>query len=333
MTDYCHLHVNMLPNLPTTSSLSQCIWFDNEILICGGKNNNNCYSYHLLKQEYKLICAYPKETKLNSHIVVSCAPKNSAKDSITLLSFGGSVSLKIKHHTLIMNYKSVWKDDTAPAELHKNQWIPLPDHNVFGEQEMHEFNGARVCVGGKNMHLLFISRCPNKIDVIDMETFRYLHDVKNNTLPIPQDIQTLQHCFVGVAPNRFLLICEDTNVMITFHEKDNEFVYEFLPGCLLLRRCWGYAFAYLNNQIYFFGGYDYKKKKRMRFIHIYDVGLGKFFQVNQQMPFPISRSAAVPLVGSRPCSIHVFGGANDENKDLNTHFLFTQVVYFFSSFF
>src|SRR3982750_2615620 len=89
-----------LPNLPEAISYSQCVSFPpNELLICGGYMNKNCYSYHLQKQQYKLICSYPDDIKLNAHRVIFYPSHSSSNDhkrgrdtpsnTLTLLSFGG----------------------------------------------------------------------------------------------------------------------------------------------------------------------------------------------------------------------------------------------------
>ena len=108
-----------LPSLPTKLSFSQCISFQEEILICGGVHNINCYSYHIQKQQYKLICSYPDHVRLDGHTVIAIPSSfdfnfnfNSKHDTrtITLLSFGGSARWSIQYHTMVMNYQSVWDE-------------------------------------------------------------------------------------------------------------------------------------------------------------------------------------------------------------------------------
>ena len=61
-----------LPDLPIPFYLARCVSFPQtkELLICRGVGNKNCYSYHLQKQEYKLICEYPKDITLFGHTVI-----------------------------------------------------------------------------------------------------------------------------------------------------------------------------------------------------------------------------------------------------------------------
>ena len=113
-----------LPALPDPFNLAQCVSFPQtkELLICGGQYNRNCYSFHLQKQEYKLICEYPDDIKLAGHIVI---PYPSSRDdnqnfnqdaspTINLLSFGGNEY--IAYHTLVIKYKSVWNDQEKDNE-------------------------------------------------------------------------------------------------------------------------------------------------------------------------------------------------------------------------
>ncbi|ETO36316.1 hypothetical protein RFI_00746, partial [Reticulomyxa filosa] len=44
-----------LSSLPVPSYQSQCVTYNNEILIFGGYLNNECYSYHMIKNEYRRI--------------------------------------------------------------------------------------------------------------------------------------------------------------------------------------------------------------------------------------------------------------------------------------
>ncbi|ETO11818.1 hypothetical protein RFI_25557 [Reticulomyxa filosa] len=139
-----------LKEFPILLDESQCVPHKHEILICGGYNQRVCYSYHTLKNEYKLICEYPSDAELNGHCVVKLVNKdNNNKDSnsITLLSFGGSNFRK--RHTLVMEYVSVWGN--VSNELNKyNQWVPFTDeHNlpiIIGKYEGHNYHGARAVI-------------------------------------------------------------------------------------------------------------------------------------------------------------------------------------------
>ncbi|ETO11069.1 hypothetical protein RFI_26307, partial [Reticulomyxa filosa] len=101
-------HFQTLKELPTPLSQSPCVLHKNELLICGGASQRACYSYHTLKNEYKLICEYPSDVYLSGHCVVKLVDSNSNNDKdnnqITLLSFGGYN--KDTRHTLVMKYIS-----------------------------------------------------------------------------------------------------------------------------------------------------------------------------------------------------------------------------------
>src|SRR3990170_3047040 len=75
-----------LPDLPKKLYLTQCISYlhsnnEEELLICGGLHNNNCYSYHIQKQQYKFICSYPKNIQLCGHTVISYPASYSSNSS------------------------------------------------------------------------------------------------------------------------------------------------------------------------------------------------------------------------------------------------------------
>src|SRR5688572_2601283 len=72
-----------LPTVQSLLSLSeqffhpQCVSFlhnnkeEEELLICGGQGNRNCYSYHIQRQQYKFICSYSENIQLYGHTVIS----------------------------------------------------------------------------------------------------------------------------------------------------------------------------------------------------------------------------------------------------------------------
>ncbi|ETO10828.1 hypothetical protein RFI_26549, partial [Reticulomyxa filosa] len=62
--------IESLPPLPISLMISQAISIKDEILIFGGFgfNKSKCYSYNIIRKEYKFICDYPKEIQfLNGH--------------------------------------------------------------------------------------------------------------------------------------------------------------------------------------------------------------------------------------------------------------------------
>src|SRR5579871_6051372 len=80
-----------LPKVPTTLNATQCVFFNQELLICGGVWKRKCYSYHTNQKQYKFICEYPKEVgNLNGHAVLQCSILSETTNQLlTLLSFGG----------------------------------------------------------------------------------------------------------------------------------------------------------------------------------------------------------------------------------------------------
>ncbi|ETO34636.1 hypothetical protein RFI_02455 [Reticulomyxa filosa] len=148
-----------LKDLPTPFTQAQCVPHEHEFLICRGKCKRDCYSYHLLKNEYKFICRYPDDVYLKGHCVVKLTDSNKNSNQITLLSFDGEYK-----HTLTMKYVSVWNNDNNENEMDKlkksnnyNKWIPFTDnHNnqihIGGAGDHYE--GVRAVIGGSNNNLL-----------------------------------------------------------------------------------------------------------------------------------------------------------------------------------
>ncbi|ETO08920.1 RING zinc finger-containing protein, partial [Reticulomyxa filosa] len=208
-------HFQTLKELPIPLKESQCILHKYEILICGGYKQRACYSYHILKNEYKFICEYPSHVELDGHCVVKLVDNNNNnkhRNQITLFSVGSDQYGKNKH-TLVMKYVSVWSDDNNNDEnknevnkskelnesnqLNKsnnyNQWVRLRNkYNrpiIIGNGNSN-YIGMRAVIGGINNHLLFITYQYNNISVLDLNTFQI---IKNDTLPINNLIK--YHCF------------------------------------------------------------------------------------------------------------------------------------------
>ncbi|ETO07738.1 hypothetical protein RFI_29652 [Reticulomyxa filosa] len=188
-----------LKDLPVPLTESQCVLHKHEILICGGEFKRYCYSYHILKNEYKFICEYPNDVILDGHCVVKLMDNNNKDNNeITLLSFGGYQY----RHTLVMKYASVWSNDNEMNKSKKleklsnyNEWVPLTNDNNnpfhIGRNGDY-YNGVRTLIGGSNNHLLFITYRPHNISVFDLNTFQF---IKHDTLPTRNGISF--HCFVS----------------------------------------------------------------------------------------------------------------------------------------
>src|SRR5579871_5269688 len=173
-----------LPKVPTKLASTQCVFFNQELLICGGVYERKCYSYHTKQKQYKLICEYPKEVDLLGHAVLQCPIlSENTNQSLTLLSFGGQYEGK-KKHTLLMHYHSVWDQDSSSSSSVDsstpiNTWLPLKDGVTIGTEQDNMWY-FRALVGGTNKDLLFIIYKPNHLDVLQLPSFKYL---TQTTLP------------------------------------------------------------------------------------------------------------------------------------------------------
>ncbi|ETO34805.1 hypothetical protein RFI_02282 [Reticulomyxa filosa] len=149
----------ILKDLPTSLSESQCVLHKHELLLCGGANKRTCYSYHTLKNEYKFICKYPRDVELNGHCVMKLVDNdNEDSNQIILLSFGG-----YPKHTLTMKYVSIWDNmsNKSNDSNNFNEWI---HQFIIERNKYHYYGGLRAVIGGRNNNLLFITY-PNYICV------------------------------------------------------------------------------------------------------------------------------------------------------------------------
>ncbi|ETO27401.1 hypothetical protein RFI_09731 [Reticulomyxa filosa] len=309
------LNFEQLPDLPADFYRAQCVWFGEELLICGGSHNNQCYSYHVSKRQYKEICSYPKEVTLYGHTVIICARSESKeKDRVTLLSFGGGpYGWSVPYHTMLMDYKSVWSKQKSK---HKNKWVAFGNGTFFGEN--YDFGGARALVGGTDNALLFITRSPRYIEIVDLKTYKYIDNLKNNILPISKDNDVFYHCFIPLSTHHFILISENEIILIQFHQSTHAFEYHILPTCPTLKFCRSFAYVYFNHQIILFGGWDFNKSQCTDSIHIFHVKKKSWSQCNFTLPFPINGSAAV--FNPFQFAVHLIGGKNDDRENQSTHF-------------
>ncbi|ETO24358.1 hypothetical protein RFI_12799 [Reticulomyxa filosa] len=227
--------------LPEKLSHSQCVLHKQEILICGGIAHNCCYSYHILKKQYRLICSYPKHVELSRHCVVKLAGDNKNTNEITLLSFGGSQ--KISRHTLMMKYVSVWSGAEANKSENnganktmepRNEWIPFTDENnkLFQiGRKTDNYVGVRAVIGGSANHLLFITYHLNNIDVLNLNTFQY---IQHGILP---DCSIFCHSFASKTTSNqnmkkkiteMVLFCKQMGLLIKYNETTNSFTFQKL---------------------------------------------------------------------------------------------------------
>ncbi|ETO07760.1 hypothetical protein RFI_29630 [Reticulomyxa filosa] len=226
----CETLFQTLPSLPSFFERLQCVSHNNEILICGGYGNHACYSYHTLKNQYKLICSYPNTVYLYGHCVVKrINNSNNNPDIITLLSFGGE-----HKHVLVMKYKSVW-DDTEKNEkvntMQYNKWIPWTDNfhvSIEIGRKKENYNRARAVIGGSNNHLLFTAYYPNRISVYDLNKYTF---IKHHTLPYIISSNNFGYrCFVIKTRNKvsnkkkteMILFCCNVGLSIEYDEQSKK---------------------------------------------------------------------------------------------------------------
>ncbi|ETO10973.1 hypothetical protein RFI_26403 [Reticulomyxa filosa] len=312
-------HSQTLKDLSISLPDYQYVLHKHEILICGGYDRRVCYSYHTIKNDYKFICDYPSDVKLNGHCVVKLANKNK-KDSnkITLLSFGGS-----HQHTLMMKYANVWNDDNKLKKLnHYNQWIPFTDNNnhpVYIERDHSNFKGMRALIGGSNNHLLFIAYFIGSISVFDLNTFQF---IKHVTLPV-QDLIGFP-CFVSNSENgqgqemmktnkkknyEMLLFCKEEGLSIEYDEDNNNFQFHKLPVCKDIAPLSDYAYVRVNDTILFFGGYGQSASKS---VHQYSIKKKKWITIKNRMLTPLCNCFGI--LNEDNTYIHIVGGCRSEQS-------------------
>ncbi|ETO06003.1 hypothetical protein RFI_31393 [Reticulomyxa filosa] len=302
-----------LSSLPIPLDQSQCVIYKHEVLICGGYLKGDCYSYHIIKDQYKFICSYPSDVHLKGHCVIKLINNNNP-DEITLLSFGGG-----KKHTLIMKYKSVWDDvnEMKIENKYRNEWIAFTDnHNnqiqIGGDGE--NYWGARAIIGGSNNHLLFITSRPNDIDVYNLNTFEY---IKYDTLPANNDIY--YHCFVSKANCKkiyeMILFCMNTGLFIQYDEDSNRFQFRELRVFSTISSLCAYSYICINDFILFFGG-DGDEIRATKEVHKYSMKENKWMKFEQTLP--IAFTEGIVILDNDNMFMHIIGGS-DGNKLLSTH--------------
>ncbi|ETN98839.1 hypothetical protein RFI_38648, partial [Reticulomyxa filosa] len=242
-----------------------------ELLVCGGYQLNDCYSYHTLKKQYKYICSYPSDVQLNVHCVVQLIHSQTNSNEIHLLSFGGQDKNKIKQ-TFSMKYKSVWEISDSKSERDSisqsfNTWIRYNQDTDIGELDG-DLRGVRGLIGGMNNDLLFITHYPSNIEVIDLKIMKPLTGIKNNIIPKENHkFGISSHCFGPLTinneklMNHFILFCRNTGLLIKYDEQNKIFHYQKLSICPALNDFDSYSFVFLHDFIFLFGGYNSKYER------------------------------------------------------------------------
>ncbi|ETO25136.1 hypothetical protein RFI_12009 [Reticulomyxa filosa] len=286
-----------LRDIPVCMEGLQCMRYKNELIICGGTNNSNCYSYHLRKREYKFICAYPKGTKLKEHVVIKFGDTSSGR--ITLLSFGGYYK-----HTLQMDYQSVWE---KPKE-HLNEWKNC--HYEIGEADDNLFQ-ARALIGGNNNNLLFVIYNPGYILALDIEnSFKC---VAKRRLPI--DGICGGSCFVK-CKDKMIFLNYYHNVAITYNDSNHQIEFRTFSVDHDVRHYCSFSYVYINEVIVIFGGFASGEHHSEK-IFVYSVKRNKWKTSSEILPIGLFNSSAV-LHDIHRCA-HILGGLGNIGAT-NLHF-------------
>ncbi|ETO11420.1 hypothetical protein RFI_25954, partial [Reticulomyxa filosa] len=312
----------ILKDLPTPLFLSQCVLHRHELLIFGDTRNRDCYSYHILKNEYKFVCSYPSDVELDGHCVVKLDNNNKDSNEINLLSFGG-----FKKHTLIMKYVSVWSDGNNDNETNKsnksknhNKWIPFTNNKnrVYIGKSEDDFIGVRAVVGGSNNHFVF-----------DLNTFQF---IERAALPTNYDISC--HCFVSKSENgqesneekessikkkihEMLLFCYDTGLLIEYNEENKTFQFHPLPVCDDIASLNFYAYVYVNDAILFFGGLNISNNVISKSVHKYSIRENKWMTFQNTLPSLLKECIAI--LSEDNTYVHIIGGKNEKNQCVSMH--------------
>ncbi|ETO04848.1 hypothetical protein RFI_32549 [Reticulomyxa filosa] len=315
-------HLITLKELPTLLFQSQCVLYKNEIIICGGLNQRGCYSYNTLKNEYKIICEYPRDVTLWGYCVVKLVDNNKERNHITLLSFGSDRKGKNKH-TLMMKYVSVWSNKSN--ELNKlnefnnyNEWIPFTDNQnnpiIIGRDNDDYYFGARALIGGINNNLLFITYFKNNISVFNLNTFKF---IKHNNLPTDNAI--FYHGFISNSENgknkkiyQMLLFCKDTGLSIEYNEDKNILNFINYMFVRILHHLIN-MHMFVSMILYCFGGDG-------RYVQI---SIQVFNSRKKWMTFrntlPNQLCDCVAILSEDNRYVHIIGGVDDERKPVSTH--------------
>ncbi|ETO27739.1 G-protein beta WD-40 repeats containing protein [Reticulomyxa filosa] len=283
--------------------------YKDEILICGGNNKRECWSYHTLKNQYKYICSYPDNVILQGHCVVSNASDTS---DIFLVSFGGP-SKKTKH-TLIMEYMSVWENaeekNIKKDTIKRNAWFLLIGANkkpVYIGRNIDDYIGVRAVIGGSNKQLLFITYPPRNISIFNLNTHQF---VKHSTFPTGGDNCIRYHCFLSLDDDIMALFCKQTGLFIKYNEDSNELNFQLLQMCSTITGCDRYACVVADGYIWFFGGRDLLSDAQ-DLVHLYSPLDNTWLQLADPLSIPLMDSAAVFDKGK--LCVHIIGGRSTQD--------------------
>ncbi|ETO26659.1 hypothetical protein RFI_10476 [Reticulomyxa filosa] len=321
-----------LPELPKSFRAAQCILFKDEILVCGGTGTSDCYSYHTLKKQYKYVCSYPSDVKLNGHCVVQLIHSPTNPNGINLLSFGGQGKYQMKQ-TFSMKYKSVWemsdnnqsesKSEYESVSQSFNTWIRHNENTNIGKVEL-SLRGARGLIGGINNDLLFITCCSRDIEVIDLKTMKPLTGIQNNKISEKRSQFGINyHCFVPLTMNNekvinhFILFCNSTGLLIKYDEQHKAFNYRNLLVCPPLIESKLYSFVYHYDFVFLFGGRNSATGERTDKVWKYSMKKETWNQCDFTLPKKIHGSFAI--LSADNAIFHVIGGWDAANNIQKIH--------------
>ncbi|ETO22161.1 hypothetical protein RFI_15040 [Reticulomyxa filosa] len=335
----CHLNREIIKlhflrnkNYPLhLSKLNVCYINTNFSFVEVGYQQRACYSYHILKNEYKFICEYPNHVQLYGHCVLKLVDNNN---QITLLSFGGWD--KRTRHTLIMKYVSIWNNNNISDVSNKanefnnyNQWIPFinnHNHPIIIGRNNDDYRGMRAVISGISNNLLFITYFENNISVFDLNTFQF---IKYDNLPI----KAFYHCFISISENiqrqemmktnkqncQMMLFCLKTGLLIEYDEDNNIFQFHQIPISKNIISFNRYAYVCINDIILFFGGWIWNNKKWIfsKSVHKYSIQENKWMTFKKTLPNPLFYCVAI--LNEEDNYIYIIGGRSDKDTSVSTH--------------
>ncbi|ETO04198.1 hypothetical protein RFI_33200 [Reticulomyxa filosa] len=275
------------PHLPTELSGTQCVAFEDELLICGGFTHIHCYSYHTKLKAYRRIRSYPDSlNQMRGHVVIACSTllhHKANEHEIILLSFGGKNG-HCQSHTLMMKYHSVWND----KQKQLNEWISLINEQTKEKLALREYiDGTRACIGGTNLNLLFITY-QKKMDILDLNNFQYLQ----TEIKLPQTY--LYHCMVPFQyfdvnlPNYFILMQQNQCLLLKFDEATLSMKVEKLPFPNGLKGTIGYGYVCVLGHIVLFGGRIFNNATDS--VYIYSIANQNWIKSTFKLPVRMGHS-------------------------------------------
>ncbi|ETO03449.1 hypothetical protein RFI_33958, partial [Reticulomyxa filosa] len=203
-----------------------------------------------------------------------------------------------------------------------NTWIRHNQDSSIGKLE-NNLIGVRGLIGGKNNDLLFITYCPENIEVIDLKTMKSLNGIKNTIMPTKEHkFGASYHCFVPLTINNekminhFIFFCYNTGLLIKYDEQNKIFNYEKLPICHSLDDFNMYSFVYIYDYIFLFGGADSEWRKT-KLVCKYSMKDKTWNQCKLTLPMEVFASFAI--FSGDDTNVHVIGGFDAKDEEQKMH--------------